>query len=44
MVGKIFGALAALSVAFFSFTCPASAQDTVRIRGTAWLVTGAVIR
>ena len=39
---QLFGVLAALSVTLFSFTCPASAQDTTRIRGTVDRIEGPV--
>jgi hypothetical protein len=42
MVGKLFGVLATLSIILFSFMCPASAQDTVRIRGTIERIDGPV--
>ena len=42
MNGKLLGVLAALSVTLFSFTCPASAQDTTRIRGTVDRIEGPV--
>ena len=42
MNGKLLGVLAALSVILFSLTCPASAQDTMRIRGTVERIEGPV--
>ena len=42
MNGKFLGVLAALGVTLFSFTCPASAQDTTRIRGTVDRIEGPV--
>jgi hypothetical protein len=39
---KIFGVLAALSVTLFSFSSPAPAQDTTRIRGTVERIDGPV--
>lgn len=42
MVRKLFGVLAALGVTLFSFTYPASAQDTMRVRGTVERIEGPV--
>jgi hypothetical protein len=42
MVGKLLGVLAALSVILLNFMSPASAQDTVRIRGTIARIDGPV--
>ena len=42
MVGKILRALAASSFAFVCFVLPASAQDTVRVRGTVERIDGPV--
>jgi len=42
MVGKILRALAASSFALAAFALPASAQDTVRVRGTVERIDGPV--
>jgi hypothetical protein len=42
MNGKLLGVLAALSVILFSLMCPASAQGTMRIRGTVERIEGPV--
>src|SRR5882724_5405478 len=42
MVGKVLRLLAALSFALISFALPATAQDTVRVRGTVERIDGPV--